>query len=219
MTKKFITTVIAAAVLMPFLASAQSSTSTVSINAVLATTTPAHIFTACTQMAIEKRDTAIATSKTAYNNEMAAALNTRKEGEKAAVAIVDVAAREAAMKIVVEAYRTQAKKAQDALTKARKDIWANFEIDGKSCRDAKQAATAQSVSERKAEIQVKKASTTQMKVEKKNELDLRKASTTEIKAERKAEIEKKQVEIKTTKVEFKARMDALRDSLRSLWAR
>ena len=85
--------------------------------------------TECSQQAIEDRDTAIANSRTLYNNAMTKALTERKNREKAAIAMKTEEERKIAIKASVENYKNQAKAAQNALTQARKLAWQTFEND------------------------------------------------------------------------------------------
>ena len=105
----------------------------VTVNTVPGTATPNQIFTVCTQIAIEKRDTSIQNVKNTYNAAMTTALSARKEAEKAAVALTDVEAKKTATKAAVEAYKSTAKSTQTTLAQSRKDIWASFETDKKAC--------------------------------------------------------------------------------------
>jgi hypothetical protein len=97
--------------------------------------TDVQIFTACSQAAIETRDSAIGSARTAYNNAMNVALDSRKEAEKSAVAILDNGDKKGAIKAAVDEYKKAVTQAQDALTKARKEAWASFEADTIECRD------------------------------------------------------------------------------------
>lgn len=97
----------------------------------------AHIFTTCSQTAIETRDTSITAARSIYNVSMAKALNERKEKEKAAVAILDDNERKDAIKDVVEDYRKSSQSAQEILTASRKVTWDNFERDIQNCRESK----------------------------------------------------------------------------------
>ena len=89
----------------------------------------ASTLTECSQQAIEDRDTAIANSRTLYNNAMTKALTERKNREKAAIAMKTEEERKIAIKASVENYKNQAKAAQNALTQARKLAWQTFEND------------------------------------------------------------------------------------------
>lgn len=129
---------------LPFMASAQvpvvasfgiqtgSSTSA-------AATSDVQIFTACSQAAIEARDSAIGSARTAYNNAMNIALDSRKEAEKAAVAIQDGGDKKDAIKNAVDEYKKAVTQAQDALTKARKEAWDTFEANTIACRDSNES--------------------------------------------------------------------------------
>lgn len=96
----------------------------------------AQIFTACSQEAIEVRDSSISAARTAYNHAMAIALGSRKDAEKKAVAITDNDEKKAAIKGVVEEYKKVVNHAQESLIKARKEAWAQFEISTSKCREA-----------------------------------------------------------------------------------
>ena len=105
---------------------------------------PVKPFTLCSQEAIEKRDTDIASSRSAYNITMTNALNERKNREKAAIAIEDEKDKKDAIKLSVDTYKNQTKAAQNTLTQTRKIVWQNFENDIKRCRDTEgQAASNQ----------------------------------------------------------------------------
>jgi DNA repair ATPase RecN len=91
-------------------------------------------FTVCSQEAIEKRDTNIASSRSVYNTAMTNALKERKNREKAAVAIENDDDKKAAIKASVTAYKNTTKAAQTILTQARKVAWQEFEDDIKQCR-------------------------------------------------------------------------------------
>ncbi len=99
------------------------------------TSTDVQIFTACSQAAIEVRDSAIGSARTAYNNSMNIALDARKEAEKSAVAILDQGAKKDAIKVAVDEYKKAVTQAQEALTKARKEAWDAFETNTIGCRD------------------------------------------------------------------------------------
>lgn len=128
--KAYLTTFIALLGFMPVFASAQLS----------ATTTPqaseAQVFTACSQAAIEVRDSSIGSARVAYNNSMNVALDARKVAEKEAVALADAGEKKAAIKVAVDDYKKAVTQAQDALTKARKEAWSTFEASTKACREA-----------------------------------------------------------------------------------
>lgn len=98
--------------------------------------TEAQIFTTCSQTAIENRDSSIGSARTAYNNAMAVALGARKDAEKKAVAIEDADEKKTAIKEAVEDYKKAVSQAQDALVKARKEAWAQFETSTSQCREA-----------------------------------------------------------------------------------
>lgn len=92
-------------------------------------------FTACSQNAIELRDTRLAQARSSYNNTMNTLLAERKEAEKEAVAIEDEKERREAIKESVDSYKAQVKVIQSTLTQSRKTIWQNFESDTRTCRD------------------------------------------------------------------------------------
>lgn len=127
--KAYLTTLIAIVGLSPIFASAQLS----------ATTTPqaneAQVFTACSQAAIELRDSSIGSARVAYNNAMNVALDGRKVAEKEAVALSDAGEKKTAIKSAVEEYKKAVTHAQESLTKARKEAWGTFEADTKACRE------------------------------------------------------------------------------------
>lgn len=117
------------ALLAPLFASAQTLNATST-----ATATPAQIMTQCAQSAIDVRDSAIGSARTAYNNTMAIALDARKDAEKKAVALEEGGKKDAIEK-AVDAYKTAVSQAQDTLTQARKDAWSQFEANTAACRD------------------------------------------------------------------------------------
>jgi hypothetical protein len=100
-------------------------------------------FTLCSQEAIEKRDTKIATSRAIYNTAMTSALTERKNKEKAAVAILDADDKKDAIRLSAETYKNQAKSAQATLTSARKTTWEDFEDDIALCREIEKEVTIQ----------------------------------------------------------------------------
>jgi DNA repair ATPase RecN len=109
-------------------ATSSSATSTIAL-------TKSQVFTACSQDAIELRDTKLAQARGSYNNAMNALLVERKEAEKEAVAIEDEKEKKDAIKESVDSYKVQVKVIQNTLTQSRKTIWQNFENDTKTCRD------------------------------------------------------------------------------------
>jgi hypothetical protein len=100
-------------------------------------------FTLCSQEAIEKRDTKIASSRAIYNTAMTSALTERKNKEKAAVAILDADDKKDAIKLSAETYKNQAKSAQTTLTSARKATWQDFEDDIALCREIEKGSAIQ----------------------------------------------------------------------------
>lgn len=118
--------------LVPLYASAESNATTT----VSGTQTEAQVFTACSQAAIEVRDNSIGSARTAYNLAMSAALSTRKDAEKSAVAIDDPNEKKDAIRAAVDEYKKEVTGAQDNLTKARKEAWSDFEANTTKCREA-----------------------------------------------------------------------------------
>lgn len=112
--------------------SSQATTTSASSTAPL---TKSQMFTACSQEAIETRDTKLAQARGAYNTAMNALLVERKDAEKEAVAIEDEKEKKEAIKESVDNYKSQVKILQNTLTQSRKTIWQNFENDTKTCRD------------------------------------------------------------------------------------
>lgn len=96
-------------------------------------------FTVCSQEAIERRDSAIAASRTTYNTAMSNALTDRKNQEKAAVALDEPDEKKDAIKLSVDTYKDDVKKAQNDLTLARKIAWQNFDDDVNACRKLEQS--------------------------------------------------------------------------------
>lgn len=143
-----LTTIALGAMLLPVFAHAESvATSTLP-------QTEAQVFTACSQAAIEVRDSSIGAARTTYNQSMAAALTARKEAEKEAVALADAGDKKEAIRAAVEEYKKAVSTAQDELTKSRKEAWSTFESNANSCRDTSKEA-------RKGFITDKKASSTE----------------------------------------------------------
>ncbi len=99
------------------------------------TLSKSQIFTACSQDAIELRDTKLAQARGTYNNAMNTLLVERKDAEKEAVAIEDEKDKKEAIKESVDNYKTQVKVIQNTLTQSRKAVWQNFENDMKTCRE------------------------------------------------------------------------------------
>jgi ABC-type Na+ efflux pump permease subunit len=183
--------------LLPMFASAQVPiVASFGIQAESATTTDVQIFTACSQAAIEVRDSTIGSARTAYNNAMNIALDGRKEAEKTAVAILDSGAKKDAIKIAVDEYKKAVTQAQDALTKARKEAWEAFEANTIGCRD------------------MGKNSPSDSRV-------MKKESSTLLKAENKATVRTMQAEISAdlsteTKVETKSFGELIRSQIDSI---
>lgn len=124
------------ALMTPFFASAENVTisATTSVAGAASTATPAQLMTQCAQSAIDIRDSAIGSARTAYNNTMAVALDARKDAEKKAVALEDNEKKDAIDK-AVDAYKGAVQQAQDTLTQARKEAWSQFETNTSACRD------------------------------------------------------------------------------------
>lgn len=135
MKKNTLIATFALALLLPAFAGAQATPDQVHTDAISSQATEAQIFTSCSQDAIEVRDGAIGSARTAYNNAMAIALNNRKEAEKKAVALTDAGDKKDAIKDAVDAYKKAVTQAQETLTKARKEVWAAFEDNTNNCRD------------------------------------------------------------------------------------
>lgn len=192
MKKYFFPALLLSAMLIPSLASAESPTTAVSTS----TPTSSQIFTLCQQAAIEKRDTSIAAARTAYNTTMSQALDTRKNAEKATVAITDTVAKASAVKTAVNSYKRAVVSAQGTLTKSRKDALAVFETDTLKCRQNRRDERSASVAEKKSEIG---ASSTETKSQMQN-----------IRSEQKTQAETKRSEIKILRDTFMERLDAIR---------
>jgi hypothetical protein len=134
--KKTLTLFTLSLAFIPFFASAQATgTVASSIEATGTPATQAQIFTACSQSAIDIRDSSIASARTTYNNSMTLALDARKESEKKAIAITDNGGKKEAIINTVNEYKKAVTQAQDALTQARKDAWDAFETNTQNCRD------------------------------------------------------------------------------------
>jgi hypothetical protein len=133
--------------LLPLYASAEtasSSNATTTVTSVETdvdtSTSTEKSFTLCSQDAIEKRDTGIASSRALYNIAMTNALKDRKNKEKAAVAIASESKKKDAIKFSVNTYKNLVKTAQNNLTDAREQAWKDFENDIASCRAAEDVA-------------------------------------------------------------------------------
>ncbi len=109
-------------------ATSSSATSTIAL-------TKSQAFTACSQNAIEQRDTKLAQARSSYNNTMNSLLVERKEAEKEAVAIEDEKERREAIKESVDSYKAQVKVIQHTLTQSRKTSLQKIERETKKCRD------------------------------------------------------------------------------------
>lgn len=118
-------------------------TSTVSTSTSSSINTPSiKPFTICSQEAIERRDTNIASSRQTYNVAMTNALTERKNREKAAIAVEDQDKKKDAIRSSVDSYKNQTKAAQNMLTQTRKALWQSFENDIKNCRDTEESTIA-----------------------------------------------------------------------------
>lgn len=175
MKKYLLSGLLLSVLVVPGFASAQTA----------ATTTPEQSFTLCQQASIEARDTALGTARTAYNTAMSSALSARKDAEKGAVALTDLAAKKAAIKVAADAYKVSVTNAQNTLKSARVSVLATFETDVKNCRDQRFSGHALEVTAKKGEIQT-------------------------LQTERKAAVEAKQAEVQTIRESFRAQIDALR---------
>lgn len=132
----FIHTTLSFLLVTPLFVHADEASSTPHEDSVVASSTLSvkRSFTVCSQEAIERRDTNIASSRSLYNIAMANALKERKNREKAAVAIADEDDKKSAIKTSVTSYKNAVKMAQSELTVARKEAWQTFEDDIASCR-------------------------------------------------------------------------------------
>ncbi len=106
-------------------------------------------FTTCSQDAIEKRDTSIASSRALYNIAMTNALKERKNKEKAAVAITNDNKKKDAIKLSVTTYKNLVKVAQSSITDAREQAWKDFENDIATCHDIEDKGIASKKEARK----------------------------------------------------------------------
>jgi hypothetical protein len=169
-----------------------------------AVTAEVQIFTACSQAAIEARDSAIGSARTAYNNAMNIALDSRKEAEKSAVAIRDGGDKKDAIKSAVDEYKKAVTQAQDALTKARKEAWDTFEANTIACRDSNESrgneVSNQSVSQKNA------APAASLKSENKTEKATARTMQAETTSEDSSEVK---VEIKSFGDIIKAQIDSI----------
>lgn len=137
MKKHFFISVAVATSFIPMFVSAQVATSSATITSSSTTPTSSQVFTACSQMSIDRRDTAIAAARLTYNGKMVEALTARKEAEKSAVALldIDVDGNKDATKNAIESYRKAVQSAQENLVAARTVAWNNFEKDTQGCRE------------------------------------------------------------------------------------
>lgn len=152
MKKNILLTIATTLAVLPTLAGAQG---TVQVHST-GQATEAQVFTACSQAAIEMRDSTIGSARTAYNNTMALALDARKEAEKEAVAMTDQGDKKEAIKKAVDSYKKAVTQAQETLVKARKEAWSSFETNTKNCRDiskGKQVTNSANVQEMRSMIQ------------------------------------------------------------------
>lgn len=207
MKKHFIISTLLASLLSPALVSAEVSIVTDSTTTVIVTTstapTPAQIFTACSQVSIEKRDNAISVARAAYNISMTNALSARKDAEKTAVALEETSDSREVTRTALNAYKKAVQTAQETLTKARKDAWDAFESDSKECRNIKQDTHASATVEQKEGVEKKKEET-------KGVIEMKKVEVKEIRAEGKEASSEKKTEIKTFRESFQEKIDAIR---------
>lgn len=167
-------------------------------------TTDVQVFTACSQAAIEARDSAIGSARTAYNNAMNVALDSRKDAEKSAVAIQDSGDKKDAIKNTVDEYKKAVTQAQDALTKARKEAWDTFEANTIACRDSNDSKGSEVNNQSGSQKNTNPAAS--------------------LKSENKASVRTMQVESKSdtsseTKVDGKSLGDIIIDSIRNFFKR
>ncbi len=206
MKKLLLTTILSAAFAIPLFASAQVGITTdtnATVTVEQGTTTQAHIFTACSQASIETRDSFIASARSVYNEQMAKALDARKEAEKAAVAILDVDAKRVAIQTAAEAYKKAVTKAQNDLTESRKDAWAGFEKDTEECHQFK--------TDTKAALTVEKKTSVANKIEAKKEVVAeKKAEVQTMQANVRVAVDAKKDEIKTFREVLKEQLSAIR---------
>ncbi len=179
MNKKLITTIFLTTLATTTFVGAQNvSTSTLVISS---TSTPAQVFTACSQLSIGKRDTDIADARAIYNDAIADALTARKEAEVKLVGIDDPTEKKLAIKASLETYKSSVKAAQDALIKARSDAWTAFGAYMKVCNDTQKDNRKNIMDEKRVELKnvttTKKIESKQIQAVKKEEL--RKADSDE----------------------------------------
>jgi len=167
MKKLLTTTILVGALFVPLFASAQNS---IAITTAVGTSTASQIFTACSQVSIEKRDTSMSEARVIYNTAINDALTSRKEAEVKLVGTEDVTEKKVIAKTSLEAYKTSVKAAQDALIQARSDAWTSFGDDMKTCSDMQKgirskAAVEEKKNEAKAATALRKAEVQTMPVE------------------------------------------------------
>lgn len=145
----------------PIFASAETVTisATTTVAGVASSTTPAQLMTQCAQSAIDIRDSAIGSARTAYNNTMTVALDARKDAEKKAVALEENGKKDAIEK-AVDAYKASVQQAQDTLTQARKEAWSQFETNTAACRDLSNQLKKGTTTPAKAQANLKAESST-----------------------------------------------------------
>lgn len=204
MNKKLITSILLSTLVsISFVSAETQSTSTISISS---TSTPAQVFTACSQLSIEKRDGDIADARVIYNDAIADALKARKEAEVKLVGIDDPTEKKLAIKASLEAYKASVKSAQDALIKARSDAWTAFGTYMKACNDTQKDNRKAIIEEKRTEL---KNSVTPKKAEVKQIQVLKKEEVKKIESDDKVSAAQNKVEEKVEKKSFLDQLDSL----------
>lgn len=87
----------------------------------------------CMQTAVEKRDTALMAGVDTYTASVKSALQVRKDAIKAAWALTDKTARNAANKAAWTAFQGTWRKASQAMKATKKTVWQTFRTEAKAC--------------------------------------------------------------------------------------
>lgn len=88
---------------------------------------------ACMQTAVEKRDNAIISALDSYSSSVKTALQTRRDALKAAWGITDKKLRRRAIRAAWDSFRGTWRNAAKGLRAAKRDAWAQFNKDQRTC--------------------------------------------------------------------------------------
>lgn len=136
MTKKLVPFIVAASLFvsaaLPLLAQSPSPIASPT-PAVSPRPIPKTVDFACLQNAAERRDNSIIAAFDAYHAGVKTALEARRDGLKAALAITDKAQRQGAVRNAWNTYKSIQKKTKDTLKNARNAAWQKFNTDRKAC--------------------------------------------------------------------------------------